>query len=345
MQDAALAFAAAAIAAFEGHRDAFAQRGVEHRFALAHDDEAVVRMNQDMEAQRGARGARAWAAATAAGNSSVAPPTSSHNLTRRPAVDQREHRQVEPVQCDLGHRFRKVGRRLADRRPDERERNQRRGEHQQDRPRRLGFRLRHALGVDPQQRQHGQRDADMDERQQREQAVADVFCEDEIAHQRAAEHRQPVEPLGGRDHGDELRETVPRQHVAVDARHIHQPQQHDPADPGEPAKAPVTIEDEMPRQVQQHGEHHAVRGIAVQTAQHAAQIPLLIRQALDRGVGLVYPGLEEGVEVEPAHDHDPEHPGADRAEVVKRIEPLAESEVEQRLDAHEQPLPRQLYAS
>ena len=109
------------------------------------------------------------------------------------------------------------------------------------RPRRRGLRAGHALRVHPQQRQHAEREADVQERQQREQPVVDRLGRDEVADQRAVEHRQPVEPLGGGD-GDELRDAVPRQHVAVDAGDVDEPQQDDAGDPREPAEAAVVVE-------------------------------------------------------------------------------------------------------
>ena len=57
----------------------------------------------------------------------------------------------------------------------------------------------------------------------------------------------------------------------------------------------------------------------MEAAHDAAQPPLLVREVLDRRVGLVDAGLEEDVEVEPAADDDPEQEVGDRAEVVERI--------------------------
>ena len=59
---------------------------------------------------------------------------------------------------------------------------------------------------------------------------------------------------------------------------------------------------------------------------------------LHRRVGVGDAGLEEGVQVKAADGDDPEQEEADRAEVIERIEPVAEGGIEQRLDAHEQPL-------
>jgi len=90
--------------------------------------------------------------------------------------------------------------------------------------------------------------------------------------------------------------------------------------------------------VQQHRQHHAVRGIAVHAAQHATEIPLLARQLVNRRIGAVDAGLEKDVQIQPARHHQPHQEVRDRTEVIQRIEPVAEGEVEQRLDAQEHPL-------
>src|SRR3989304_5276043 len=48
-------------------------------------------------------------------------------------------------------------------------------------------------------------------------------------------------------------------------------------------------------------------------------------------------GAEKDVQIDPAADRDPGEQVRDRAEVVERVEALAEGGVEQRLDAHEKP--------
>ena len=91
----------------------------------------------------------------------------------------------------------------------------------------------------------------------------------------------------------------------------------------------MPVEAEVPQQVQQHGDDHAVGGIAVQAAHDPAHIPVLPRQMLDRVVGLGYAGVEEDVQVQPARSDDPEQEEGDLAQVIERIEPVAEDPVEQ----------------
>ncbi|MNC89994.1 hypothetical protein D3C83_60250 [compost metagenome] len=79
-------------------------------------------------------------------------------------------------------------------------------------------------------------------------------------------------------------------------------------------------------------------------AQHAARPPLAVRERLHRAVGARDAGLEEGVEIEPARHHQPHQVVRDRPEVVERIEPVAEREIEQRLHPQEAPLPDSLKA-
>ena len=79
-------------------------------------------------------------------------------------------------------------------------------------------------------------------------------------------------------------------------------------------------------------------------AHDATGIPLTLGQGLNRCIGVGYSGLEEDVKVKPADGDDPEQEEADGTEVIERIEPVAEGGIEQRLDAHEQPLHAALQA-
>ncbi len=253
-------------------------------------------------------------------------------LRRRGPIEQRERRQVEPVVGDRGHRAREIRRLEALRRLHQCQGDERCGRHQEDRQRRQRPRLRHALHMHPEQKQRCERYADVQEEQQREQALAEMLGVEEVAHQSAPEHRQPVEPLGDRLR-DELREPVPRQQVAADAGDVHQPEQHGAGDPRKPAEAAVAVERKMACEVQQHREHHRVGGVAVQAAGDAARPWLLAAKALDRrmrGRGVV-----EDVHEGAARKRDPEKPHADRAEVVEGVRALAEREIENRFDAQE----------
>ena len=73
----------------------------------------------------------------------------------------------------------------------------------------------------------------------------------------------------------------------------------------------------------------------MEAAQDSAQPPLVVRQVLERIVGLVDAGLEEDVEVEAARDDHPQQVVGDGAEVIERIERVAEDLVEQALGGEE----------
>jgi hypothetical protein len=215
-----------------------------------------------------------------------------------------------------------------------------RQEHQRDgdgdRPRRVDVRARHALDVHPHDDGDDQRHTNVDEGEQREQAAVDGFDVEEVADQRPVEHRQDVEPLGGGD-DDELRQLVPDEHEAVDAGDVDQPQQRHPGQPRERAEAAIAVVGEVPQHVQQHGQDHAVGGVAVDAAQDAAGPPLVVRDPLDRVVGVMDAGIGKDVEVETGSDEQPELPEADRSQMVEGVELVAEGHVEDVLDAHEEP--------
>ncbi len=195
---------------------------------------------------------------------------------------------------------------------------------------------RHALHMHPGDDAGDQRRAEVDEGEQGEQAAVDVFLVDEIADQRAVEHRQHVEPFGGGDH-HELRQLVPHQHEAVEAGDVDQPDQRDAGGPGEPAEAAVAVVGEVPQHVQQHGQDHAVGGVAMDAAHDAAGPPLVVGDALHRFVGVMHAGIGEDVEVDAGADQQPELPEADGAEMVEGVQLFAEGDVEQVLGAHEEP--------
>lgn len=148
---------------------------------------------------------------------------------------------------------------------------------------------------------------------------------------------QPVQQLSA-GNGHELCKPIPRKHEAVDAGCIQQPHQRHTRDPREPAEAAMAIEAEMAHQVQHHRHDHAVGCVAMQAAHDAAEPPLG-GQPIDRHVCLCDAGLEEGIQVQPCAGDDPEQEERDLAEVVERIEPVAEGGVERRLHAQEHPPP------
>ncbi len=251
---------------------------------------------------------------------------------RRAARGDRQHGQIEPVDLERRRYRREVGRPLRHRRAHQRKYQKHDTEAGGEPARRQRARARHALRVHPQRRKHRQRNADVQELQQREKTVVDRARQDEVADQLPAEHRHGVEPLG-RGFDRVLREPVPGQHVAVDTRRIHQPQHHQPGDPRERAEAAIAVEEEVAQEVQQHRQHHRVGGVAMHAAHHATRVPLHVRQPLHRRIRRLDPGFVERIDVEAACDDHPEHEVADRAKVVERVQRLAEDAQEQRVDS------------
>jgi len=335
VEDRAFANTAAAIAAIERERDLLPQCGFEQRFSLASGNDSIVRMHEQVELAFAAAALRRKPRQQCKQQRRA--PDEQPHVAHRPFVEEGKDRQVEPVDPERRRDGVEVGGALAHRRLHERKHEQCGTEKRHDRPRRIGFRTRDALRMDPQQREQSEREADVQERQQREQPVVHRAFEDEIADERAVEHGQPVQPFRRRD-GDELREAIPRQHVAVDAADVGDPQHGDARDPREPAKAPVAIEHEVPQEVQNHAEDHPIGCVAMEAPHDAAQVPLRMRQVLDRRVRFVDTGLEEYEQVEPGCNRDPEQEVGDRTEVVEWIARLAECVVERPLDVQEGPL-------
>ena len=87
--------------------------------------------------------------------------------------------------------------------------------------------------------------------------------------------------------------------------------------------------------MQEHHDDEGVGSVAVQAAQHAAEIPLLLREPADRAVDTLDAGIEYGIEVQAAGDQDPEEEEAQRAEVAQRIVGAAEKGIEQVFAAFE----------
>jgi hypothetical protein len=252
-------------------------------------------------------------------------------------IDQRQDRQLEPVEVDVARHDRHVGlATLAEDRLDQGEREKHQGDRDGDRTRRVDVRARYALHMHPHDEGDDQRRTEVDEGEQRKEAAVDAFEVQEVADQRAVEHRQDIEPLGGGD-DHELCQFVPDEHEAIDAGDVDQPQQGDAGQPGERAKATVAVVGEVPKHVQQHGQDHAVGGVAVNAAQDATRPPLLVRDPLHRFESVMHPGIGEDVEIKAGAHQQPELPEADRPQVIERVHLVAEGDVEKILDAHEQP--------
>jgi len=76
----------------------------------------------------------------------------------------------------------------------------------------------------------------------------------------------------------------------------------------------------------------------VHAAHDAAGPPLVVRDGLDRLIGIGDARVGKDEEVEPGERHQPELPKRDGAEVVERIQLVAEGDIENAFDAHEEPL-------
>jgi hypothetical protein len=205
---------------------------------------------------------------------------------------------------------------------------------QHDAPRRQVVHPADAIDMGPEAEDQHQRHADVDEDQHGEETVVDRVGGEEVARRDSAEDRQPVEQFG-RGHRGKLRQAVPDDPVAADAGDEHQPDQRHAGDPGVEAEAVVAAVGPFAQQVQDHHHDEGVGGVAVQAAQHAAEIPLLLRQPADRAVDTLDAGVEHRVEVEAAGDQDPEEEQAQRAEVAQRIVGAAEERIEKVFAAFE----------
>ena len=152
----------------------------------------------------------------------------------------------------------------------------------------------------------------MNEYEQREQPVADGVCAQEVAYQRRGEDRQRIEPFGGGG-GGELRQLVPSQPNADDARDINEPQQRYAGEPGKAAKAAEPPEQEFAQQMQQRDQDEGVGGVAVQAAQHAAEVPLLARQPIYGAIDALDRRIERGIKIQPRDGDYPEEQKTERA--------------------------------
>ncbi len=76
----------------------------------------------------------------------------------------------------------------------------------------------------------------------------------------------------------------------------------------------------------------------MQAAQHAAEVPLLLRQIADRAVYAFDAGIQHGVEIEARGDENPEEEQTQGAEMAQGIVGAAEDPIEEYLDAFEKNL-------
>jgi hypothetical protein len=73
----------------------------------------------------------------------------------------------------------------------------------------------------------------------------------------------------------------------------------------------------------------------MQAAHHAAGIPLLVSQVLDRAIGRCDAGVEERVEIDAADRDDPKEQETEGPQVVKRVPGRRKRALEQSLQALE----------
>ena len=257
----------------------------------------------------------------------------------RGRVHQRMHEQDEPVELDRRGQAERVPGRLRGCRAQERrgEQHGEGGRHQAARRDRL--RLADALHMDPHAGEQRQRQADVQEDEQREQPVAHALRAEEVARHRLGGETGRVEPFRRGERRD-LRARVPHQPVADDARGVHQPQQRHAGDPGEAPKAAEAPRRPLAHQVQQRRGDEGVGGVAVHAARDAPRPPLLGRQRLDRRVGALDAGVEKDEEVNPGRGEHPEEEKRQRAEVAQRVGVRAEGRIEPALHGNETPIER-----
>ncbi len=180
-----------------------------------------------------------------------------------------------------------------------------------------------ALNMHPHQEQHEQRHEDVYEYHQREKAAAERRAVEKVVRDRFGEKGQGIQPLGGCD-GDVLRQLVPDEPVAADAANIDEEDRRHAGYPGEEALAAQSVERKFPQQMQNNDDNQRVRGIAVQAAHDAGQVPLLVRDVLDGCIGIGHAGVKEDIQVDAGAEHDPEEIPAQRTQPGKGIEPLTE---------------------
>ena len=159
--------------------------------------------------------------------------------------------------------------------------------------------------MDPHAREQRERQADVQEHEEREQAVERRGC--------AA--RPLAEPFQGGKKG-ELRARIPHQPVADDARSVEQPHERHARDPAECAKAAEPAEPRFPDQVRAGNDDKCVGGVAVHAAQNAAEPPFQIAYGV---VGAGEAGIEADVEINPASGEQPEEVIAESAEMAQRL--------------------------
>ena len=150
---------------------------------------------------------------------------------------------------------------------------------------------------------------------------------DEVARHRAREYRQRIHQLCRADR-DVLRQFVPYQPVTRDAQGNDHPQVGHAGDPGKPAEAAITAGGKLLEHVQQHGDDHGVRGVAMQAAHDAGRVPLLVGHVFHGRVRAFDTAVKRDEQVNAADQDHPEQEKRQRAEMVQRIPLGAEGKVE-----------------
>ncbi len=249
-------------------------------------------------------------------------------------------RLVDPVGAHERRRVREIGGCIARRGLGEAQQQQRRSQTECDIARRTAARPADPLDVHPHAEQQGERYADVQEDQQREQPVAHGARADEVARQRLAEEGQRVEPLGRRDQA-ELGEAVPYEPVPAEAGRVGEPKQRHPRQPREPAEPLRMAVHPFTHHVQQYHERERIGRVPVQAPREAAQRPLAVRDPLDRGMRAGDAGVERRIDVRTGGRDDPEQEERRGAEMPPRIRTRAERLIECELDPLQRPLERQ----
>jgi hypothetical protein len=241
--------------------------------------------------------------------------------------EERIKRQVEPVDPDLGRDLRQIGRSLRHGGQHQRNHQQPGQNHASKLARRVHAGARDAQDVDPHPQQQDQRDGYMQEHHQGKETSAKAIWRKEVSRDRLAENRKPVQQFGA-DDGNILRQHVPDQPVAGDARYIDKPDQRHPGEPREPAHATITVIGEFAHQMQQHHRHQKVRSVAVEATRYPGVEPVIVTQPLDRGIGVYHAGVEKDEKVDTGGGDDPEQEPAQRAKLAKGVPFRAEDRIQ-----------------
>ena len=171
-----------------------------------------------------------------------------------------------------------------------------------------GLRLRpaDALDVDPQPEQQQQRHADVQEHEQREQAIVHSWrprgsCASAARRTRAARSSHSIvamaENCASRSQASQKPPTPAAKVSHSSGTPLTQENQR------KPLKRPAG---ELAHQVQDHHQHEGIGGVAVQAANDATEVPLRARQVIDRAIRALDRGVEHRVQIDAAGHDDPE---------------------------------------